>query len=96
MEVVVVVKAAAELNVIVPELEVKLIVAVDPVTIFPKLSSATTLTAPEATPAATDCVEEVMISLLAAAGVMVSVWVPLVNPVEAAVIRGEPVVVSLK
>jgi hypothetical protein len=60
------------------------------------VSWATTVVAPEATPAVTLCAVDVITSLLAAAATMVSVCVAEVSPVDAAVTVGLPVTVSLK
>ena len=93
---VVVVNADVVLKVIVPDVEERFTVAVEPVARFPFASCACTVTAPEATPAVTVWAAEVIANLLTAAAVIVSVCVPLVNPLEAAVTVGVPDFVSIK
>ena len=68
-----VVNAEVELNVIVPEVDVKFTVAVEVVTKLLFESSAWIVTAPEATPAVIDWAALVITTLLAAAAVTVSV-----------------------
>ena len=96
MLVTVVVNPDVVLKVIVPEVELKFTTAAEEVTRLLFTSWICTVTAPEATPAVTDCTVLVITTFVAVPVPIVSVCVAEVSPVDAAVIVGVPAVVSLK